>query len=337
MVLPTMNLVLGVAISGLLLALIECVDSFGLGRPSLIRVVDHRHHRQRRPQPIGGQSTSSLQMGTINDKSSSTTTTKQQQQKRIIWIRHGQTYMNELIGGGGVAYGQPGFTDVFADDELPKYKDSPLSPKGVQQALELKQRLKALNGSDEVASLSLQEIQLVAVSPLTRALQTLELGLQDHLQALDIPVVALPYATERVYLISDHGKPRAELQLQYPWVDFDMHFRQKKADDPWHFVPTLGQEAAYKEWRPHGQGQVYACLGEPQDVFDRRMSQLYHWLGTQDAECIAVVCHAGVIEWMTSGDILANCEILVKKFCDLKPRTLWSADNCGFIGEAPTL
>jgi broad specificity phosphatase PhoE len=258
--------------------------------------------------------------------------------KRIVWIRHGQTYMNELIGGGGIAYGQPGFTDVFDEDLLHRYRDSPLSPTGIQQAMQLKDRL-ATEGR-LAANLLLQEVDLVVTSPLTRALQTMELALYDHMkqqQHRDVPIVALPQATERVYLISDHGKSRTELQQQYTHVDFDTHFEDDDQNqNPWHFEPTKEQVETYVEWRPHGQGQVYACFGEPQDVFDRRMSQLYHWLALRNEQCIAVVCHAGVVEWMKSGEILANCEVRVQEFDELRPRTLLDAEQCGMSQKRMT-
>jgi broad specificity phosphatase PhoE len=252
---------------------------------------------------------------------------QQQQSKRIVWIRHGSTYMNELIGGGGTSYGQPGFTDVFEeDDKIHQYRDSPLSPVGVQQALDLREKLSTSSDIPTTDFSLIQELELVVVSPLTRALQTMELALYDHVkeQQRDIPIVALPLAAERVYLISDHGKSRTTLQQNYPFVDFDTHFvgSSVEGNDPWYFIPTAEQEQSYVEWRPNGQGQVYACLGEPQDVFDRRMSQLYHWLQSREEQCIVVVCHAGVIEWMTSGEILANCEVRIQAFDELQPRTL---------------
>jgi broad specificity phosphatase PhoE len=259
---------------------------------------------------------------------------KNKQTKRIVWIRHGKTYMNELIGGGGTSYGQSGFTDVFEDDKIHLYRDSPLSPTGIQQAYELKETLHQRYNSPTTDFKLLQELDLVVVSPLTRALQTLELALYQHIiqdqqqhrqqQCKKFPIVALPLATERVYLISDHGKSRTVLQQQYPFVDFDTYFLKDDDDDqtPWYFVPTKEQVQTYVEWRPHGQGQVYSCLGEPQDVFDLRMSQLYHWLQSREEQCIAVICHAGVIEWMTSGEIIANCEVRIQQFHDLRPRNL---------------
>jgi broad specificity phosphatase PhoE len=244
--------------------------------------------------------------------------------------------MNELIGGGGTSYGQTGFTDVFEDDQIHQYRDSPLSPAGVQQALELRETLRTSNNiptttttttTEDCFSL-LQELDLVVVSPLTRALQTLELALYDHIQEQQrhVPIIGLPLAAERVYLISDHGKSLSVLQQDYPFVDFHFHSFEGGScigdHDPWHFMPTSEQEQSYVEWRPHGHGQVYACLGEPQDVFDRRMSQLYRWLKSREEQCIAVICHAGVIEWMTSGEILANCEVRIQAFEELRPRTL---------------
>ncbi|OEU20538.1 hypothetical protein FRACYDRAFT_161826, partial [Fragilariopsis cylindrus CCMP1102] len=152
---------------------------------------------------------------------------------------------------------------------------------------------------------------LVVVSPLTRALQTMELALYEHIIVNEddddddvdghsnVPIIAMPKAAERLYLVSDIGKSRSELRIKYPWVDFDTGF---------------SSDNNYIEWRPHGQGQEYACLGEPQECFDHRMTELYLWLESRKEKCIAVICHAGVIDWMTSGDVYSNCELRIQTF-----------------------
>ena len=275
--------------------------------------------------------------------------------KRIVLIRHGQTYMNELIGGGGIAFGQPNFTDIFPDPEdQMKYHDSPLSHVGIQQARSLNSKLQEKkHGASDALGLSkspndnsfLDDLDLVVVSPLTRALQTLELSLFGHIvQRNDdghhLPVLAVAAAAERLYLVSDLGKPRTELKSKYPFVDFDSAFSIDCADkiestgslsgcsneeerrDVWHFSPSKQVKHEYNEWRPHGEGQQYACLGEPSKYFDRRMSNFYYWLESRDEKCIAIVCHAGVIDWMTSGEQFSNCELRVLTFDSLRPRAL---------------
>eukprot|EP00579_Thalassiosira_antarctica_P033163 CAMPEP_0202002314 /NCGR_PEP_ID=MMETSP0905-20130828/8172_1 /ASSEMBLY_ACC=CAM_ASM_000554 /TAXON_ID=420261 /ORGANISM="Thalassiosira antarctica, Strain CCMP982" /LENGTH=307 /DNA_ID=CAMNT_0048559171 /DNA_START=54 /DNA_END=977 /DNA_ORIENTATION=+ len=251
--------------------------------------------------------------------------------KRIVFIRHGRTYMNEYIGG--INYGTPNFTDIFPDtsEYTDKYPDSPLSPVGHDQVKKLNSMIRDLKeGIDEAkTSMSddqeddsfLNDLDLVVVSPLTRALQTLEIGLYQHIQERKVPIMALPLATERVYLVSDIGKNRSELKKRYGYIDFDTAFLEKEGDEPWWFTPSDELADNYVEWRPSGEGQTYACLGEPQDYFDRRMSDLYLFLRNREETTIAVVCHAGVIDWFVQ-DIFENCELRVVPFDNLKPRGL---------------
>jgi hypothetical protein len=130
--------------------------------------------------------------------------------KNIVFIRHGRTYMNDFING--IHYGGPGFTDIFPDtpEYKSKYHDSPLGPTGLQQADALSERLGALiggkEGAEEALSLGkshtnfLDDLDLVVVSPLTRALQTMEIGLYPHIKSRNIPIVAVPQARERLYI-----------------------------------------------------------------------------------------------------------------------------------------
>ena len=269
----------------------------------------------------------SLRINSFSDSSSEEETVK-----RIVFIRHGRTYMNDFING--IHYGTPGFTDVFPDTEENnyKYKDSPLAPTGLDEVKALNELLRNLKenrpGASEALSLSeedsrfLEELDLVVTSPLTRALQTMEMGLYEHIRSRDIPIMALPEAAERIYLISDHGKTRSQLKRQYEFVDFDSGFDPELGEhDSWHYTPSAEDIKNYEEWRPHGEGQVYATLGESQDYFDLRMSRLYHWLNTSKANTIAVVCHAGVIDWMLQ-EIFDNCELRIVSFDKLKPRAL---------------
>jgi hypothetical protein len=53
---------------------------------------------------------------------------------------------------------------------------------------------------------------------------------------------------------------------------------------------------------------------------------LYTWLSRRSEKTIAVVCHAGVIEWMTK-QIFANCEMQLWNFDDLTPTNLVDVDD----------
>jgi broad specificity phosphatase PhoE len=254
-----------------------------------------------------------------------------------------------------------------------------------------KRALDALKLSEDDAH-CLEELDLIVTSPHTRALQTVQIGLLPPIRSLQttkdgptVPIVALPLAAERLYLVSDLGTPRSKLARTFDFVDFVTGFEMStdsstfpvpmtpasstlttmtmtsttptttapisetdKLEDPWHYRPSPEQAADYVEWRPHGQGQQYACLGEPQEQFDQRMTDLYHWLkqmmGLDDNDhpnhhvhedddssekekmkkeysTIAVVCHWGVIDWLIQ-DSFQNCELRVVSFDELKPRAL---------------
>mmetsp|Transcript_18380 Transcript_18380/g.25896 ORF Transcript_18380/g.25896 Transcript_18380/m.25896 type:complete len:347 (+) Transcript_18380:70-1110(+) len=256
--------------------------------------------------------------------------------KKIVLIRHGCTYMNEYLSKAGCGWGDAGFTDIFPEeDKVALYRDTPLSPTGQAQAKLLSQQLKFRH------SHILEEIEIIAVSPLTRALQTVELALLPNVKPLqkingekmaldkdlntkmffgnskrnnkEVPVVALPLAAERMYLVSDIGSKTSKLAGNFPYVDFDSEFETSESE--WWF--KLKHAEKYREWRPNGRGQTYAYPGEPQDAFDSRMSSLYDWLAKREESCICLVCHWGVLEWLT-GDDFDNCEMRVLDFNELR-------------------
>jgi broad specificity phosphatase PhoE len=62
------------------------------------------------------------------------------------------------------------------------------------------------------------------------------------------------------------------------------------------------QQQQPEEWRPHGEGQYYACPGEPEDVFEERMQQLLEWLRQRPEQCIVLVTHWGVLHYLVEAD-----------------------------------
>jgi len=283
--------------------------------------------------------------------------------KHIVLIRHGCSYMNEYIGENGITFGGPNFTDIFKDDKERDqyYRDSPLSPKGRDQAMTLQNDIQSIlhssnndekDGSNNEKEDScgkkevLKSLELIVTSPLTRAIQTAELALLPHFSALDsdadgkgkgpqttaknlsIPMIALPLAAERLYLVSDIGWPRSKLRDLYGhFVDFDAGFpsttsagsSEEKDDDPWWYQHN---QPEYQEWRPTGQDQAYSCQGEPYDAFQQRMIQLCKWLEERPESTIALVGHFGVFEWLletekskdNGGIKFGNCEMKVVAF-----------------------
>ena len=266
----------------------------------------------------------------------------QRSKKQIILIRHGLSYMNEYIGANGINFGGPSFTDIFStEDQESYYRDSPLSATGQEQARELHDDIESLfiraskDGDETRQHLRqcLQDLDLVVVSPLTRAIQTAQLALLPHITSGTlaqqrrtdlVPFVALPLTAERLYLVSDIGTPRSVLKRDYDtFVDFDTGFPDTLPwDQPWWWSPSQSDDNSqteYVEWRPTGQGQQYLCPGEPYDAFEQRMAKLCEWLNNREEDTIALVGHFGVFEWLlqdTKADAVkfGNCEIRVVPF-----------------------
>jgi broad specificity phosphatase PhoE len=246
--------------------------------------------------------------------------------KVVTFLRHGCTYMNEYLGGadGGKRFGSPNFTDVFTSEEQQsKYHDTPLSPLGYRQVMSLQ---------NQRSPASVEECELVVVSPLTRALQTFDVGLKNHWNS-DVastdgrkiaPIVAHPDAAERLYLVSDRGRPVAQLQSEFPYVDFETCFYKRNKEEWWYKPAQLstefdGESGTMKDWRPIGNGQRYACPSEPTIDFDLRMSRFLTWLQERPEGHILVVCHHGVIDWMLDADF-ANCQYRSVRFDTIQPR-----------------
>jgi broad specificity phosphatase PhoE len=223
--------------------------------------------------------------------------------------------MNEYLGKG-VPFGAPGFSDVFDEHtEQRYYRDSPLSELGRAQA-------KALGGTKPRF---LKDCELIVTSPLTRALQTLEGGVWAPMRELGLdrttPILALPDAAERLYLISDVGRPVRDLSKEFEYVDFASGFVDHSPSSWWYRpASTRSGDNIQRddEWRPVGQGQRYACPGEPEPAFNARMEKLFEWIWDWPERKIAVVCHWGVIKWMLGTDF-GNCQWREVGLADLMP------------------
>ena len=295
--------------------------------------------------------TTSLSTSMKSHESSATTTTPEStttdssspsstNTKILFGIRHAHSEANEWMSRPGNEWGDATFTDD------PSLVDAVLSQKGLAQVQNLASRLAAPAPNDEssnnndrsqgaisdVERLLTQQVELVVVSPLTRCLQTWELGcskafVQAKSQARMPLVLAHPLATERVYTSSDTGRSIPQLENDFPDVDFsECHkFANQQGSEWWYTAESdddddddVGAETGAKgpekelsdEWRPHGEGQYYAVPGEPFDAFDERMKRLQSWLLKRPEKCILVVCHWGVLRYLTSGQSVENCGVI---------------------------
>mmetsp|Transcript_31229 Transcript_31229/g.68864 ORF Transcript_31229/g.68864 Transcript_31229/m.68864 type:complete len:285 (-) Transcript_31229:977-1831(-) len=248
--------------------------------------------------------------------------------KRIIFIRHGTTEMNERMKE------VPWFSPKFVDAGL---WDTRLSEKGAAQAKEVHQCL--IDSGESTYKLS--TVEALIASPLTRTLQTAELIFGQLLPG--IPRISQPLLRERVYLSSEVGRPKSVLEREYPQWDLSA-----LPDTPWWYThpdaalrtsayvstnrkvrrdkggfevgtdidtrdTSVDSVDAYVEWRPPG---LYCVEGEPLSVFVHRMRELKAWLGQRPEDCIAVVAHWGVIKALT-GYEAGNCEIVERTLAQL--------------------
>ncbi len=172
---------------------ITSIQSFSISIPAALHHHHHHHHHHHRgSRTINNQgrrvtttkkntlNNISRKMNMINLHSSSD---QDLLKKKLILIRHGKTYMNEYLATEGSQWGDANFTDVGLNDYL--YKDSQLSPFGVQQAKKLCSKI-ATGASTIVEEKKyeycIDDIDLIIVSPLTRTFQTLEYALLPHLK-----------------------------------------------------------------------------------------------------------------------------------------------------------
>lgn len=232
--------------------------------------------------------------------------------KRLVLIRHGRTFMNEYLSTPGSKWGDENFTDIFTKEENEEYyRDSPLTMLGQNQAKQLLVSANKEEGEESTSTIW-NNVDLVVTSPLTRTLQTMELGVLPMIvkkETTTTPIVALPLASERIYLISDIGTDTNILSTQFPMVDFTSEFHSsinwwESKDD---------EEEEYVEWRPFDKNQTYACKGETPTQFQKRMMALYDWLDQRPESTIVLISHWGVIRYLV-GDEFENCEMRTYNF-----------------------
>jgi broad specificity phosphatase PhoE len=175
---------------------------------------------------------------------------------KIYLIRHGQSTFNALYE---------------LDRVDPMHFDARLSPLGIEQVASAREAASALR------------VDLVVVSPLTRAIET-ALGLFDNAQT---PIVVTDLIRERLHCSCDVGRSPKELGAEFPKLSFD------HLDDPW--------------WL-HGEEDRLEIAIESDDLFARRVSDFSRWISARPEASAAVVGHGEFFRRL-AGRFLANCEI----------------------------
>ena len=166
--------------------------------------------------------------------------------KRVCFVRHGQGEHNRSPQYWGLV-------------------DSQLNEAGKEQARALHKRLAP----------DLSEFDLVAVSPLSRAVQTMQLGFKG----CKAPITVQPLLRERLGAPCDFGKPRAQLLAAFPEMK------------GWQGVAEMAEV-----WWSEG---FEANLPE-------RVEALKAWIDSRPEQTIALVGHGGLFSRIL-GYHLPNC------------------------------
>ena len=177
----------------------------------------------------------------------------------ILCIRHGQSTFNAAWAATG------------AD---PMHYDARLSALGREQVVAAR------------ATLLAYPVEIVLVSPLTRAIET-ALGVFDgHPNAPAMRIV--PLLRERVESTCDVGRSSAELAAEFPGLAFD-------------HVPSVW-------WHVDGAADERGVCLEPEDAVRARVDAFRKVLREHRERVIAVVGHGTFLRHLT-GRSFANCEV----------------------------
>lgn len=208
--------------------------------------------------------------------------------KKILLLRHGVTEMNEYLSIPNPTneYGNPNFRD-------PGFWDTRLSTRGVYLA---QQKNKDLRYNPLTM---LEDIDVVYSSPLTRALQTADIVLDEKVVSKNISRVIQPLLAERLWLSSDVGRPVSVLKQEFPKWDMSA-----VTEPRWWYDPSDNINEIF-ERRPAG---TYITDLEPSSTFQTRIDKLRVWLAEQPYDKIALVAHWGVFKELT-GYSMDNCEL----------------------------
>ncbi|KAG7350018.1 histidine phosphatase superfamily branch 1 protein [Nitzschia inconspicua] len=177
----------------------------------------------------------STPISTSSEKDMNTNEVKKKK-KRLLCIRHGISVANEWMQQPGNQWGDA----TFCDD--PTLVDAKLSETGRLTSQTVLQR--QLN-DNPLLHKTLQQVELILVSPLTRCLETFQYGVEPLLlnnnnnnhnsnshddnnsnnngrsSSSTIPTLAVPLICERVYTISDTGRSVGVLKQEFPHINFD--------------------------------------------------------------------------------------------------------------------
>ena len=209
--------------------------------------------------------------------------------KTIYLVRHGETEMNVWLREHKEARQTMSKQQKIAMD--PGIYDSVLTSTGRQQARGLAAQAAQVLGKPP---------DVIISSPLSRALETAELGLRSVYP--DVPAEVDARISERVRACSEYGSDPAVLATRFPGFS---GFNELPQIWWWRGTDSPDPRARSLDYEPAGR-------------FIARLESFLTDLAAREEETIAVVCHWGICISLT-GRKFGNCELVELQLSDLCP------------------
>ena len=166
-------------------------------------------------------------------------------------------------------------------DDPPEFTDAKLTLEGVDQARRAGEKYKDI----------IQNCQLIICSPLTRAIQTMQI----LTRGLDIPVVISPLVTERTDTMCDIGRTYSELKAEYKMYEL-LHFEKE-------------------HWWHHDGEDPMKLVKEDKELVAQRVRAFMDFLAERGVKEVLLVSHCHFLsEFLESWRPLANCELKTVSF-----------------------
>jgi len=219
--------------------------------------------------------------------------------KLLHCIRHGQGFHN-LLADIYREFGKD--VDCMGKSRASPYQreevgDAPLTPIGIRQA-------KALQPQTS----SMENVQLIVVSPLCRAVQTANVAFAHALPSVDettrhtkIPFLAHPLATEMGGVnCCDRRRPLTDIRRDFPHVDFslfkdeeDPNWSDEKREDPKNVSDRCYEFCLWLKERPETEIVVAThsawLFTLFNTVFECSTPELTEWFLTGEMRSVQVV------------------------------------------------
>ncbi|KAK3271451.1 hypothetical protein CYMTET_20199 [Cymbomonas tetramitiformis] len=198
-----------------------------------------------------------------------------------------------------------GTHNVSKGYKLPEHHDARLTKKGIEQCARLSQ-----------STTSLDRVQIIVTSPLTRTVQTSIHSFPSQLQR-GVPFVALEECRETVNFTCDARRSISEIKGDFPMIDYSL--LEHDHDDVWQkYEDKFGPQSAFTHER---ESKDHAHL-------QARASKFFTWIAGRAETELAVVTHSCFLWNVFAHSRLGGDLLDYERDLDLKNHMEQWFDNC---------